>query len=315
MQTDIATEVLVLFLIMAAGYYARRRKFIDATTNRGITELILNVTLPMMVVVSFTFDFNREMLSTAMKLLMVSFGLHVALYFISGLFFRRHPQETRSVLRFMTIFSNSAFMGYPVLQSLYGKIGIFYASIFGVPFTIALWSLGVMLFTGEKGPQALKKALINPGVLAVVAGLVIFIGSIKLPPPLLKACELVGSTTTPLSMIVVGATLADTRLRDLFSGLAIYYGSAVRLLLVPLLVLAVLSLLGIKGMVLGICVVSMAMPAAANTAMFAEKYDGDTQLASRCIFLSTALSLLTIPLVIAILHAAMGEKTINLHLW
>lgn len=315
MQTDIVSEVVVLFMIMATGYYARRKNIINATVNRGITELILNVTLPLMILVSFTFEFNQEMLATAGRLLLASFGLHVAIYFGSGLFYRRHPQETRSVLRFMTTFSNCAFMGYPVLQSLYGKIGIFYASIFGVPFTIALWSLGVMLFTGEKGIQALKKGIFNPGVLSVVAGLIIFIGSLKLPAPLLKACDLVGSTTTPLSMIVIGSTLADTRLRELFSGLAVYYASAVRLLVVPLLVLAVLTLLGIKGMVLGICVISMAMPAAANTAMFAEKFDGDTKLASRCIFLSTALSLFTIPLVIAILQTAIGEQPFNLHLW
>lgn len=308
MDTRIINEVVVLFLIMAVGFYARRRGMIDGNINRGLSELLLNVTMPLMIMVSFNFDFNKEMLVTAGKLFVLSLLLHVALFFASDLFYRRHPQDAKNVLRFTAMFSNCAFMGFPVLQSIYGKIGVFYASIFSVPFIIVLWTLGVMLFEGERSPTALKKAFLNPGILAVVVGFVMFSFSLRLPSPVQQACEMIGSTTTPLAMIVVGSTLAEMRFREMLAGRSVYYGSLVRLVVIPLLVLGVLSLLGVKGMLLGICVISMAMPASANTAAFAEKYQSDTALASRCVFLTTILSMFTIPLFIALVQAAIGHN-------
>ncbi len=308
MEANIFGEVAVLFLIMAAGFYARRRGMIDATVNRGLSELLLNVTLPLMIMVSFNFDFNREMLATAGKLFLISLALHVGLFFASELFYRRHPGDAKNVLRFTAMFSNCAYMGYPVLQSLYGKIGVFYASIFTVPFIITLWTLGVMLFAGEGGRPPLRKVLVNPGILAVAVGFVMFAFSLRFPAPIQRACELVGSTTTPLSMIVVGSMLAEMRFRDMLRGYTVYYGSLVRLVVIPLLVLGVLLLLGVKGTILGICVISMAMPAAANTAAFAEKYQSDTALASRCVFLTTVLSMFTIPIFIALVEAAIRHN-------
>lgn len=308
METTIFEEVAVLFLIMTAGFYARRRGMIDGTVNRGLSELLLNVTLPLMILVSFNLDFSRDMLVTAGKLFLISLALHVGLFFMSELFYHRHPGDAKNVLRFTAMFSNCAFMGYPILQSLYGKIGVFYASIFSVPFIITLWTLGVMLFDGERSRPALKKALINPGILAVVVGFVMFAFSLQLPAPIQRACELVGSTTTPLSMIVVGSMLAEMRFREMLKGYSIYYGSLVRLVVIPLLVLGILILLGVKGTILGICVISMAMPAAANTAAFAEKYQSDTALASRCVFLTTILSMFTIPIFIALVQAAIRHN-------
>ncbi len=308
METNIFNEVTILFLIMAAGFYARKRGMIDGTVNRGLSELLLNITLPLMIMVSFNFDYNREMLVTAGKLFLISLALHVGLFFASELFYRRHPGNAKNVLRFTAMFSNCAFMGYPVLQSLYGKIGVFYASIFSVPFIIVLWTLGVKLFDGERNGNAFKKALLNPGILAVAVGFIMFVFSLRLPAPIQRACELVGSTTTPLSMIVVGSMLAEMRFREMLRGYSVYYGSLVRLLVIPMLVLGILLLLGVKGTILGICVISMAMPASANTAAFAEKYQSDTALASRCIFLTTILSMFTIPIIIAIMQAAIKHN-------
>lgn len=304
MENNIFEVVTVLFLIMATGFYARRRGMIDSTVNRGLSELLLNVALPLMIMVSFNIDYDRGMLVTAGKLFLISLCLHVGLFFASELFYRRHPGDAKKVLRFTAMFSNCAFMGYPVLLSLYGKTGVFYASIFTVPFIITLWTLGVLIFDGRYTGKALTKAFVNPGILAVAAGFIMFAFSLRLPGPVQKACELVGATTTPLAMIVVGSTLAEMRFREILGGYSVYYSSLVRLVVIPLLVLGILLLSGIKGTILGVCVISMAMPAAANTTAFAEMYQSDTALASRCVFLTTVLSMFTIPLIIALMQAA-----------
>jgi predicted permease len=109
---------------------------------------------------------------------------------------------------------------------------------------------------------------------------------------------MVGSTTTPLSMIVIGSMLASSDLKNIFNGFTVYYAAAIRLILIPAVVFIVLRLLGSEGMLLGIPVLVSGMPAAANTAIMAEKFDADSMFASKCIFISTLFSIITIPLML-----------------
>jgi malate permease and related proteins len=140
--------------------------------------------------------------------------------------------------------------------------------------------------------------LFNPGIISVFLGMILFLFSLRLPLPVFRAVELVGGMTVPLSMLIIGALLADADIKGFFSGLSVYYGTFVRLLLIPMIALVVLKVIGFPGQLLQICVLLVAMPAAANTAIFAEMYGADSQLASRCIVISTLLSIITIPLIV-----------------
>jgi len=298
----IFNQVLMLFFIMIVGYVARRKGIIEKSLNKGITELILNITLPFMIVSSFNYEFSKEMLLNAAKLYMISLVLHLSLVLISKYIFYKYDENEKSVLRFAIIFSNCGFMGYPVVESVFGKIGIFYAAIFNINFNIFIWTIGVMLFNSKGEKQNFKKAFLNPGLISVIIGLILFIFSIKLPFAIQKTLEMVGSTTTPLSMIIIGSMLAEVEFKKLFNDKKLYYITFLRLIVVPLITLTLLKLLNYSSFLLGIPVLIMAMPAAANTALFAEKYQADTNLASRCVFLTTILSTLTIPLVMLMLN-------------
>ncbi|MCX7903197.1 MAG: AEC family transporter [Caloramator sp.] len=298
----IFNQVLVLFFIMIVGYIARKKGIIEKSLNKGITELILNITLPFMIVSSFNYEFSKEMLLNAAKLYVISFVLHLSLALISKYIFYKYDENEKSVLRFALIFSNCGFMGYPVVESVFGKIGIFYTAIFNINFNIFIWTIGVMLFNSKGEKQSIKKAFLNPGLISVIIGLILFIFSIKLPLALQKTLEMVGSTTTPLSMIIIGSMLAEVEFKKLFNDKKLYYVTFLRLIAIPLITLAILKFLNYSSILLGIPVLIMAMPAAANTALFAEKYQADTNLASRCVFLTTILSTLTIPLVMLLLN-------------
>ncbi|KRQ87972.1 putative transporter YfdV [Caloramator mitchellensis] len=297
----IFTQVLVLFFIIVVGFFIRKKGIIDKKMNKGLTELILNVTLPFMIIASFNFPFSKDMLLNAGKLLLISALVHLSLVFASKYIFIKYPKEVKSVLRFSMIFSNCGFMGYPVVESVYGKEGVFYTAIFNISFNILIWTVGVMLFSPEKEDKNYKKALINPGILSVLIGLLVFMLSINIPEPLYKTLEMVGSTTTPLSMIIIGSMLADVNVKEIFGSSTTYVITFVRLIAIPIVTYLILKFLGYSGIFLGIPVLIMAMPAAANTALFAERYNADTNLASRCVFVTTLMSTFTIPLIMLLL--------------
>jgi predicted permease len=158
-----------------------------------------------------------------------------------------------------------------------------------------------MLFTENKGMRNFKKAFLNPGVISVILGLIIFIFSISLPFPIMKTVESIGSMTTPISMMVVGSMLADIKFKELFSGSAIFYGAFIRLIFLPVAILLILRLIGIEKILMDVAVILVAMPAAVNTVVFSENNNGDSVLASKIVFLTTMLSILTIPLILLVI--------------
>jgi malate permease and related proteins len=155
-----------------------------------------------------------------------------------------------------------------------------------------------MLFTGKKDLKSMKRVIIHPGIIATVIGMLMFVFSLSMPLPLEKALASVGAMTTPLSMIIVGSMLAEIKLKEVFSGFAVYYVSALRLIAAPLLTLAIMKLLNADHLLTEIAVTIEAMPAAVIGTVLANKFGGDTKLASRCVFISTIISMVTIPLIV-----------------
>lgn len=299
--SKVFSQIIILFLIMIVGFIAKRKNIMNNEVSRGLTELVLNVTFPFMIIASFNFEYSKEMMNTGMIILGISFAAHLLLIAAGGILFRKYPQNLKGVLRFITVFSNCGFMGYPVINSIYGTVGVFYTAIYNIPFNIFMWTFGVMFFTGEKNTKDIKKVLLNPGIIAVFIGLILFIFSIKLPYVIYSTLDLIGATTTPLSMMIIGSMLADSDLKTIFSGFTVYYAALLRLVITPAVVFAILYLAGARGMLLGIPVLISGMPAAANTAIMAEKFNADSMFASKCIFITTLLSAVTIPLILLFL--------------
>jgi hypothetical protein len=299
----VTNQVITLFLILIVGYFARKRAILTSELTSGLTNFLINVTSPFMIISSFQFAFSKEMLASAGKILTFSFLAHIFSTLIGLIIFKKYPENIRKILRFTTTFSNCGFMGFPLLQSIYGKFGVFYGSIYVVGFNIFLWTIGVMIFTGERDLSAIKKAFLSPNIIAVLIGITTFILSLKIPTPIYSALEIIGEMTTPISMLVVGSTLAEMKLKELFSGFAVYYGTLIRLVIIPLLSLLITGLLNFEPLLQGVCVISTATPAAATTAIFAEKYNGDSAFASRIIVISTVLSIITLPFFIMLVKS------------
>ena len=298
----VINQVLILFFIIIIGFIARKKDVITAAMTEDLTRLLLNVTSPLTIFTSFQLEFSRSMLLGAGQVFAFTIAIHLIALLISLALFNRYPEPVKRVLRFTTIFSNCGFMGLPLLQSIYGKSGVFYGSFYVMGFNLFVWTVGIRIFTGKQDESSWKKVLYNPNIIAVGLGLITFRLPVKLPMPVYSAMETVGAMNTPLSMLLVGATLTEVKPSELFSGWAIYYGSFVRLILVPFFALIATSLLNFPPLLQGVCVLITATPAAATTTAFATKYKGDTHLSSRLILLSTVLSVITLPFFVFLLN-------------
>jgi predicted permease len=279
------------------GVYAKNKKYISDETKKGIIDLVINITLPFTIVVSFNQKLSIDLIKNAGIILGISFVIHIGSFFLSEILFKRYSDDMKSVLRYSTIFSNATFMGYPILEGLYGGIGIFYASIYLLPYRILMWTFGVALFAKTKKQDYFKEILLNPGILAVIIGLVISATPIEIPLILTKTMKIVGSMTTPLSMIIVGASLADINIKGVFKEGALWYNSLIRLIILPIISLILFRALGVKDIVLAVAVLLTAMPTGAMTAILAGRYGANSNFASKCVFTSTTLSMITIPII------------------
>lgn len=298
-------QVLILFIIIIVGVIAGKAGIIADGASKKLSELLLYVTSPMMVLGSFFFEYSAEKLMNGLLVLLVAIGFYFISIFISSILFKGFNEKVKPIMRFSAVFSNAGFMGLPMMKALFGSEGVFLGSFYVVAFNIFVWTFGYAMYgnTKESGGMGrlLKKALLNPSVIAVYAGVVIFIFRIPVPDAVKSAVDYIGDMTMPLSMLIIGALISTAELKSLVNDIRIYYVSAVRLIVMPLLAYGILYLTGVPEMILSIVVTALAMPVAATTTIFADLFDKDAVFASKAVTLSTILSIITAPLIVGML--------------
>lgn len=304
--------VSMLFLLIVLGYWVRKRDVVSAAMVSDISALLVNVALPAFIISSMNFEFSMEVLINSGVLILISFSVYLCSILFSKLYSRVIGVQgtTKDIHEMVCVFSNVGFMGYPVVLAVYGEIGVFYAAMYNLGYNLLMWSYGAHLINRqgrekiEKKERPLLDHLIkffNPSLIAVVIGFFLFLTSIELPSVLFKTFDLIGGMVTPLSMLCIGFILSEVDTKDVFKDSSVVTTSIVRLILIPLTLFFVLNGVGKEGYLIAIPVLITAMPAAANTAIIAVRYKSDYKLASKLIFISTLMSILTIPLMIQLI--------------
>lgn len=304
----VLSQVSVLFILLVIGIVLRKKDILNDTLGKGISNLIVYATLPALLITSMNYEFSSEMLTNGLLILLIGPLVYIFVSLIALLYVKINKIENpaKGIYLFITIFPNVGFMGYPVVEVVFGKVGIFYAALFNLWFNILLWTLGVILVNTKEKKKIDFKMLLNPGTVSIAIGLILFLFSIKLPAPIYDSLDSLGSTTIPLAMIVIGSMLGESSVKGVLKNKLLLGSTFVRLILMPLPLLIVLSLLPLPNIVIGTVAIVMAMPSAANAAIFARRYDSDYQLASEGVFLSTLFSIVTIPGFIFILIRILG---------
>ena len=238
-------SILSLFLIIIAGVFGRKRNIITPEANKGMIDLLLRILLPFMIVSSFSFSYDDSIKANVVKAFYFSFIAYIIIIGISILLTKPIKDEKRIILHFANVFTNTGYIGFPILNVIYGPEAVIYGSIFNMFFVLFLWSYGIMIFKGRMAKEELKKeiikALLNPSVIAVYIGVAMMVFNLKFPEVVLNSIKSVGNMTGPLSMIIVGAIFADVNIKSHLKDWTIYYGILMKMVLIP----AILCLIAI----------------------------------------------------------------------
>ena len=295
----IINQMLVLLILLLVGVLAAKTGIIDRETNRRLTNFALMIPQTCMILGSVL---NVELELTPMKILGVMgagcamYAILVLVSFLVPVIYRCKPGD-KGIYSFMTIFGNVGFMGFPVVSAIFGSTGLFYASLMNIHFNTLAYSLGISLLGSKNGKTKIEwKRLINPPLVAALLSVLIVCFRIRVPQPVAEAVGMMGDMIVPCSMIIIGSSLGNQKFSEVFGDWHSYAFAPMRLLAVPVLLWAVLRLFIHDPILLGTMTILGGMPVAAFATMLSIQYGGNEQVASRTVFVTTVLSVVTIPL-------------------
>lgn len=292
---------LLLFLYMICGFIVSKAKIIRDDNRSVLVRLLMDVAMPMMVLNAFNKPTTREEILSSLWVIAIALAGCVVTGLIGLLLWKNQPENKKKVLMYASMFSNAGNAGLPIISLVFGPTGVFYASMYLIPPRILQWTVGLGLFVKPEKGGWVKNVLLNPMVVMIYIGAVLMATNWQIPGVFGTAIADLGSMTGPLSMILIGATLANMNWKMLLDK-CVLVTSFFRLIAFPLLFAVVLKLLHADQVAMNICVILLAMPVASNTAAMAERYGGDFVFASACVSVSTLLSVVTVPVVTWILQ-------------
>lgn len=287
---------LLLFLYMLCGVYLSKRRLIRENNREALVRLMMDVTMPLMVLDAFNKATTKEELLASVWVMVIALAGCLITGVIGLLLWRNQPENKKKVLMYASMFSNAGNAGLPIISLVFGPTGVFYVSMYLIPPRILQWTLGLSLFVKPEKGGWVKNVLLNPMVVMIYAGVFLMATGWQITGVFGSAIKNLGSMTSPLSMILIGATLANMNPKMLFDK-SVLCTSFCRLIAFPVLMAFLLKPFNMDTMLLSICVILLAMPVAANTAAMAERYGGDYKFASACVSVSTLLSVVTVPLI------------------
>ena len=298
---DTLCEMLVILFAMAMGFLARRLEYFNGETDQRLSKVVLNITMPAMIVAAVITGDTLPELAEVLAVLRVA----AVFYLLEMVFALTAPRllggtpGQKGVWRFGLVFGNIAFIGYPVATALFGPEALFYAVILAMPFNLLSYTLGPLMLVGAKRFQ--WKQMLTPCTVAAVLGLFFALTRLRPPASVGECLSFVGNVTVPLSLLVVGSLLAGLPVGQVFKSPRLWCLSVLRLLALPGVLFVILRALGTAPLLLGITVIEMAMPVAVNGSMLCLEYGGDKECMAQATLLTTAASIVTIPLIAAVL--------------
>ena len=294
----VATQVLVLFILIAVGFVCNKIKLLGGITVKQMTDFVLYIVTPCVIVNSFRREYDPSMLKGLLITFAASFASFAINIALSLLLVQDKNEQRKRVLRYGAVFSNAGFMALPLQQAILGDIGVFYGATYVAVFNIVNWTYGILLMSGDKKYISPKKAILNPGIIGTVVGVALFLLPFDLPDVIGNPVGFLAALNTPVPMIIIGYHLANSKFN--IKGFSAYFAMFFRLVLSPLIIFLGLYICGVEGTILVAVTTAVAAPFAATGTMFSEKFGGDTELSAAMVSLTTLLSILTMPVIIAL---------------
>lgn len=303
--TQLTTQIILMFGLMLIGVLINKCHFMHAQTANDLTNILLYVVSPCLIVNAFEQPFSGSRLHQFLLAALATFGWYLIVIGLAWLIFGRlRDPNLRRITQYGSIYSNAGFMGIPLISALFGSTGVFYAVVALAGFNLFSWTLGVRLFHTGHTPQShpFRQVLLNPNILAIGVGLLLFVSGWHLPGTLNRIVVAVGSINTPLSMIVIGNSLAQITVSRQMLNPWLGVTLVLRNLIFPLIGAGLLTLFGVSGVAYTTTLIMLACPVAGIVVLFTLQIHADAAPAIALMSLSTLLCLVTIPLVVALAH-------------
>lgn len=298
-------QMLVLFLILGVGYVAGKTRIMTIEGNKTLSILVNCIATPCNILYSSLCTEHILQNFQVLQLLGIAFLMHFALIAIAWVFTRilRVPKPLQGQYNYMLIFSNLGYMGIPVIKSIFGDEAVFIISIFVMVFHLFVYTYGIYLICGKEDGSGFDwKKLICPVTVSALVSIICYLCNVRVGGVVADAIYMLSQLTTPCAMLIIGCALSSVAFRTVFTNWRLYAVSAMKLLVIPFLVLMCLRPVISDKTLLGVIVVLMAMPIATNFTMLSAQYDKDQKLAASAVFMTTLLSVITIPILAGILN-------------
>ena len=286
---------LMMFLLVGIGFFIRKKGIVNTEGRMNMINLCLYITLPFNVLHSFLRKWDWNLFIACGVIILLSVGFNAISVFFSAVLYKKQEENRQKSLKYGTIISNSGFLGNPMVEGIYGSEGLLYAALFMLPVRIVMWTIGIAVFLKGRKEKLWKNVLTHPCIVAIYVGVIVMVCGIQFPTFVEKTIVGISGCNTPLSMMLIGMMLAEVKPKGLIDKTMVFY-TAIRLLVIPAVVFAITAFLPLDGMLRGITVIMAGMPAPITTALLSAKYGGDEKYATGMVFLSTILSLITLPL-------------------
>lgn len=297
-------QMIVLFIYIVIGYAAARREIMNEEFSKKLSWIVVNVANPALTVSAVvngdgTIQGKDLLLTT--EIAMVILGGMVLLSLAVPFLFRVEKKE-RNAYRLLSAFNNIGFMGFPVIAAVYGQEALLYAAIFSMLFNVLMYTYGIQTAQGQGMGKIQWIKILNIGVVSSILAIVIYLFDIPTPSFFDTTMSGLSGLTAPLSMMVIGISLAGIRIKELFLDVRLLLYSMTKLLLLPILIMPVINRVIENEMLCGVCMIMIATPAASMNAMLMQQYGGseEAELTAKGVALTTLLSVVTIPIVSAI---------------
>ncbi len=295
---EVLKVMVVLFIIMIVGYAARKLKYMDDTFDKKLSCILVDITMPLLVLsAAMGHDVpDRSLIPSLIGVGTLTYIILLAFGFLVPRLITKDNDE-RGMIGFTLMFANASFIGYYVVDSIFGAKGLFYASILNIPYFFFLFTIGVMLIKGRcRLKQFDFKILYSPVLIAAYISAALVALEVDTPAIVARPVTMIGGITIPAALLLIGSSMAKIPVKDILGKPKAYVATVIRLVAVPLCLFGIFRLLGINPVVNDINTVLMATPAASLGTIFCLKYDRDPTLVTAITFISILGCHITIPL-------------------
>ena len=298
--------MLTLFALVVVGYVAGKLGYLGGDFDRQLSRLVINITCPALILSSaMTGELpDRRFILPLLLISLITYLILTGAAFLLPRYLTK-KKDDEGAIGFALMFGNVGFMGYPVVASIFGHEAVFYAAVLNVVNTFAVFTVGTILITGRSDVEQKrfeKKVLYSTPMLAAYLTMAIVALEINnIPEAVSQPLTMLGNITVPAALLIIGSSMSNLSLRTMLGNTTVYATTLFRLAILPIGIHFLMGALGFSPFVVNINTLVIAMPVATYGTILCLKYQKDTTMITEVTFITTLLSMISIPLLVMLL--------------